>query len=119
MKKVLPIIVFLLIGWLISFIIPVWWLYAGIAFMIALIFKLSEKSGFITLFLGGILLWGGMALSIQLQTESTIAFEVSNLFGIGSGFLLMVLTALIGGIVSGLGGWSGACMNRLINRKKR
>jgi hypothetical protein len=117
MKPPIYILIFIVLGWLVSLILPIWWFIAVIAFFIALLIKLSPKSGFLHLFIGGFILWGGMALSLHLQSDSTISSKISDLFGIGSNWLLFVITALIGGLISGLAGWSGASLNRLINRK--
>lgn len=117
MKPVIYILLFIVAGGLISVILPIWWLFAIIAFLIALFIKLSPKSGFVHLFIAGFILWGGMALTIYLQNDSTLSSKISDLFGIGSNWLLFLITALIGGLISGLAGWSGASLNRLIKRK--
>lgn len=63
---------------------------------------------FLAGFLGVALLWLVAALVIDLQTQSILTDKVAQLFPTKTPALLMVLTAIVGGLPGGLAGMTGA-----------
>jgi hypothetical protein len=66
--------------------------------------------------LGVFLLWAIVALWIDLKNESILSHKIAQIFPLGgSSFLLILVTAVIGALVSGFAAMSGAS---LISHKK-
>jgi len=63
--------------------------------------------------------WLGMALYFYLSSAELIASRVAAMFGIGAGrgWLLVLLTGLLGALVAGLAAFSGASL-RVFKRKR-
>ncbi len=118
MKNIYAIIVFLVAGFISARYSGIWWDIALIGFLVSLAFRLSPGMAFGSLFLGGILLWGGITWLQVLQSESTLGKDLAEVFNIGSQPLLIIIIALIGGLLASLSGWSAASLNRLIRTKK-
>lgn len=118
MKNIAAILVFLLAGFLSSRYLGLWWDIAVIGFLISLVFGLSPAGGFGILFIGGLLLWGGITWGANVQSESTLLGDLAGVFNIENKPLFVLLIASLGGLLAGLSGWSGALLNRLMRRKK-
>ena len=118
MKNIIALAVFLLLGTFSASYLGTWWDIAVIGFLVSLAFGMPPGKGFGYLFIGGILLWGGMTVAAQLRSDSTLISDLSEVFKIGSPSLFIMVIAITGGILAGLSGWSAASLNRLIRQKK-
>jgi hypothetical protein len=93
-----------------------WWSIAIVAFIVALLMKQFIGRSFLAGFLGIFLLWTIVALWIDLKNESILSHKIAQIFPLGgSSFLLILVTAVIGGLVGGFAAMSGAS---LISYKK-
>jgi len=73
-----------------------------------LIYQKSWKA-FLSGFIGLLLLWGGLALWIDIKNDSILSARISQLFGIGNNsFLLILITGIVGVIVAGFAAMSGS-----------
>ncbi|MBL7846707.1 MAG: hypothetical protein JNL40_04495 [Cyclobacteriaceae bacterium] len=63
---------------------------------------------FLAGFLGVALLWLVAALVIDLQTQSILTDKVAQLFPTKTPALLLLLTAIVGGLPAGFAGMTGA-----------
>ncbi len=80
-----------------------WWSIAIVAFMVAALIPQSPGKSFLTGFLAIFLLWGVLSFWISNANDHILAYKVSLLIlKIDNPYLLMLITALIGGIVGGL-----------------
>jgi hypothetical protein len=110
---------FLLIA-LLSFIAGLfgpWWLIAVVAFLVILLLPQTAGKSFLAGFLAIFLLWSLLALIIDLKNDSYLSAQVAQLFGLGPASILLVLiTGLLGGIVSGLAAMTSAFLQPVKRR---
>ncbi|MFT5167636.1 MAG: hypothetical protein ACI8P3_002874 [Saprospiraceae bacterium] len=106
MKFILYIIAIILLGYICHIFLP-WWSIVVVAFIVGIFTKDSGIRAFAIGFLGVALLWGIYAAFINSQNDSILANRMGELLGgMGAGSLVLV-TALIGGLVGGLGALTG------------
>ncbi len=97
----------LLGGWL----FPWWWpAVAGLA----LGFLMAKRPGsaFVTGFLGAAMAWLLFAAYRDWQNHHVLAVRIAALFHLPSGPAVVASTALLGGIIGGLGAWTGFSWRR-------
>lgn len=105
------LLLLIITAYLINLVLP-WW---GIAITgLALGFQLKPKSGkaFGIGFLALFLLWGGQALYIHCVNDGILSTRIAEMLQVGSPWLVILATGLIGGFVSGLAVLSGSLLKR-------
>lgn len=101
---------------LLSFIVAVftslpWWTIAIISFGIALLLHQGMGRSFLAGFLAIFILWGIMAFWIDIKNDGLLSGRIAELFPLGgSGILLVLLSATVGGLVAGFAALSGAAL---------
>ena len=92
-----------------------WWALVGVAFIVGLFYLYRHSfSSFLAGFLAGGLLWSGYALYLNWLNMGVLAGRMGDLFqGIESTGIL-IATALIAGIMCGLGALTGSLLRRTI-----
>jgi hypothetical protein len=115
MRFILAVIITVLLAWALHFVLP-WWaiVIAGLVTGAAI----QTKSGFSFLasFLGGIILWGGMAIFINSGNDGILSDKIGELFGnIGTVGIISV-TTFFGGFLAGLGGLTGNLFRQSIKK---
>jgi hypothetical protein len=101
MKFIISILLIALLSFAACFYLP-WWSIAIAAFMVAALIPQSAGMSFLTGFLALFLLWGVLSFWISSSNEHILAHKVSLvILKIDNPYLLMLITALIGGIVAG------------------
>ena len=86
-----------------------WWSFAITSFIIALFVHQKAWAAFTATFLGLFLLWAIMALIIDSSNDYLLSQKIARLLPLGgSSTLLIIITALIGGLVSAFAGLSGS-----------
>ena len=92
-----------------------WWTAAIAAFVIGLIINQTGGRAFLAGFAAIGLLWLLHALIISLGNDGILAGRVIGLFPLPhSSFLLILITAIIGGLVGGFGALTGNRLKNLI-----
>jgi len=90
---------------LLSFVICLymdWWSIAIAAFVVAICIRQAPVKSFLTGFIALVLLWGGLSWWIDIQNEHLLSHRLSLVLHLGgSSFLMVFVTALIGGLVGG------------------
>ncbi|EMR01184.1 hypothetical protein [Cesiribacter andamanensis] len=84
-----------------------WWSVAVCAALVSALIPTTGKKAFWSGFAGIGLLWLFFALFYSIQTDFVLTQRVANLFGVGSSVVIILLTALIGAVVGGLGALTG------------
>ena len=80
-----------------------WWSIALSSFIVSAFIPQGAGKSFITGFLALLILWGGLSLWISYNNDHILAHRVSLLvLKIDSPYLLILVTAIVGGLVSGL-----------------
>jgi hypothetical protein len=93
-----------------------WWSIALVTFVVALFIPQPAGFSFLTGFAGIFIHWSLLALWIDRQNESILSHKIAELFSLnGSSSLLILVTALTGGVVGGFAAMSGSL---LLPRKK-
>lgn len=105
MKTVISIISIFIIGALFNLFAP-WYAIAIIALVVAAIFNESAGTAFLSGFIGVFALWLFTAITKTWGNEGILVERMSELIGV-SGFLLYLITALMGGIIGGFSALSG------------
>lgn len=88
-----------------------WWSIAIVAFIVAFLFMQNIGAGFLSGFAGIFILWGLLALWIDIKNESILSQKIAQLFPLGgSSVLLILVTALVGALVGGFAAMAGSSL---------
>ncbi len=108
MKFIVVVLLTALLGYAAPLYFP-WWSFAVASFIVALFIHQRAWAAFAATFLGLFLLWGIMAFIIDDRNDHLLSQRIATLLPLGgSSFLLISITALIGGLISGFAGLSGS-----------
>ncbi|MBS1747731.1 MAG: hypothetical protein JST21_16325 [Bacteroidetes bacterium] len=109
-------IIVVLLTALLGFAAPLyftWWSFAVSSFVIALLIHQKPLMAFIATFLGLFLLWGIMAIWIDNANNHLLSGKIALILPLqGSTILLILITALTGGIISGFAGLTGSLIRK-------
>jgi hypothetical protein len=94
-----------------SYFLP-WWMVAIIAFLVALFIGKTPGHSFLSGFLAVFIVWTVLALFKSIPNDNILAGMVVQLFSLHNWIWLLVITALIGGLVGGMGALSGVLLKR-------
>ena len=77
-----------------------WWSIGVVAFVVCLLIPQKPGYGFLAGFLGIFILWALVATWIDISNKNILSHKISVLLKIGgSSVLLILVTALVGGLV--------------------
>jgi len=97
-----------------------WWSIAIVAFLVALFLMQHLGRAFLAGFVGIFLLWSLLALWIDVKNDSLLSVKMAQVLPLGgSSFLLMMVTAVVGGLVGGLAALTGASLRPSSRRRRR
>ncbi|RDC65008.1 hypothetical protein [Adhaeribacter pallidiroseus] len=102
----------LIIAFALQFFLP-WWIVAPVSFGLAAWRGRNGWAAFGTGFLGIGLGWLLLSAFIHFRTAGILTNKVGQLFSLPNPTLLLLITALIGGVVGGFSAWAGYCCRRL------
>jgi uncharacterized membrane protein len=91
-----------------------WWVIAVVSFFVGAIIKMHGFKSFVCGFTGIFLLWFITAFIIDYKTDSILTVKIAAVFGLSSSFLIILITAIIGGIVGGFATLSGSTFRKLL-----
>ncbi len=109
LKQLLATIIFSLV---LQYFLPWWTLMLG-AMAAGYLYGKDGFAAFGAGFLGVALLWAIASMILDAQTQSILTNKVALLFPTKTPALLLVLTALVGGLPGGFAGLTGAMMKRM------
>jgi hypothetical protein len=90
-----------------------WWTIAVAAFLVSALIPQQPLNAFFAGFLSIFLLWGGMALVIDLANGSILSTRVAGILPLhDSPAALIVVTALVGALVGGGGALTAAFLQK-------
>lgn len=87
-----------------------WYLPAIGAAVLAFLFPVWRRGGFYFAFLAGVMVWGCYTGYLHLISEGRLGDRLAVTFGVATGWVLVVITALWGGVTTGLGGLLGSSL---------
>src|SRR5678809_1258477 len=107
---------------LLSFIagiyISYWWFFAVVAFLVALLIHQKGFKAFFAGFLALFILWFVLAFWMDLVNEGVLSVKIATLLPLGgSKWLLMIITASMGGLVAGFAALSGSYLRSKSKKK--
>ena len=112
MKFLITIILTILLSFILSLYFP-WWSIAIAAFAIELVLNLRPAKAFLAAFCGLFILWGLLSWWIDIENNSILSKKIATLLPLGgSVFLLILVTALVGGLVAGLAALSASFLRK-------
>lgn len=114
-KILYGLLVFLVLGYLMQFFLP-WYSLAFAGIAAGYMSKGKPAQSLALFFLAGAIFWGLAAFLKDSASSSILSARIGILFGNQSPGALLGLTALIGGITGGLGGWCGALFGKYIRQ---
>lgn len=111
-------IVVLLLTALLGFATPLyfgWWSFAITSFIIALLIHQKAFIAFVAGFAGMFLLWLFFTLIIDNANQHILSQKIARIFPLnGSSLMLILITSLIGGLISGFAALSGSLATKRI-----
>lgn len=113
LKVLLKIGFTLILAFLFQTMFP-WWSIVIASFLISLIISTKGLSSFIAGFLGIALLWFFTATIIDIKTSSILTERIAAIFSLPNAWILILVTALIGGLVGGFGALTGCYLRNWI-----
>ncbi len=85
-----------------------WWTIAPISAVVCFLLRARPVVAIVEGFLAGLLLWGGLAFFQDQANEHILSSQIGVLFNGLSSLMVVLVTGIIGGLVSSLGAWTGA-----------
>ena len=117
MKLLINIILTAALSFAFGLFLP-WWSLAIATFLVALAAGRSIGLSILAGFLGVFLLWGTMSFFISASNDHILAHRMSMvILKKDNPIMLVLMTALIGGVVGALSAWSGAALRSLFQPK--
>lgn len=96
-----------------------WWTIAVVAFVVSALIPQRPMKAFFAGFLALFLLWGGMALAIDLANGSILSTRVAGILPLhDSSAALILVTALVGALVGGGGALTAAFLQKRMPKAK-
>lgn len=90
-----------------------WWSIAIIAFLVGLFVHQNLGAAFVSGFAGIFIMWALLSYWIDAKNDNMLSQKIAQLFPLGgSSFLLILVTAFVGGLVGGFAAISGSSLRR-------
>jgi hypothetical protein len=93
-------------AFLLNLFLP-WWSIAIPGLIFGYLFNKKALPSFGWGFLALFLLWGGQALYIHFANDGILSTRIAEMLSVGSPMLVVLITGIIGGLVSGLATLTG------------
>lgn len=107
----------LITAFLLNLFLP-WWSIAIPGLVFGYLYKFKKLHAFLWGFSALFLLWGIQALTIHFLNDGILSTRIANMMNAGSPYLIILATALIGGLISGLAALSGSIFRNAMALKK-
>ena len=95
-----------------------WWSMLLVVFIVAIILGFSPGRAFGFGFLSVILFWLVVILFKDIANEHILSARMAVLFGLPNFFVFVIVNIVLGGILGGLAGFSGAYMGVAFRNRK-
>ncbi|MCX8020509.1 MAG: hypothetical protein N2747_08470 [Chitinophagaceae bacterium] len=96
-----------------------WWGIAPSALLVAALIHQKAGKAFLSGFAGVFLLWAGLSFWIDIKNNSLLSRKIAEILPLGGNSLLLILlTALVGGLAGGLGALTGSYLRASPKRKQ-
>jgi len=113
MKFIVAIFLTALLGYAAPLYFP-WWSFAVTSAIVAVAVHQKAWKAFVTGFVSLFFLWGILAYFIDLNNEHLLSQKIALVLPLGGSYmLLIVITAFVGGLVSGFAALTGSVGRKL------
>lgn len=90
-----------------------WWVFAISSFVVSALITQSPGKSFLSGFLGLFLLWVILAIIKDAANEHILSTKVSQILPLGGSYIMLILiTGIIGGLISGFAALTGAYLKK-------
>ena len=110
------LILLIITAYLINLVLP-WWGIAITGLVLGFQMKPSSGKAFGVGFLALFLLWSGQALYIHLANDGILSTRIAEMLRVGSPIVVILITGIVGGLVSGLAVLSGGLVKDSLNKE--
>jgi hypothetical protein len=108
MKFLVAILLNALLAFISGLFLP-WWSIAITSLLVAVLVHQKAGKAFLSGLLGVFILWGGLALWIDIKNDGVLSKKIASVLPLGGNSLVLILvTGLIGGLVAGMAAMSGS-----------
>jgi len=112
MKFIVATLLMMLLAFVSGLYFP-WWVFAIPVLIVAALVHQKPWKAFLAGFIALALLWGGMALFIDINNNGILSTRVAGIFMEGlSPMVLTIATALIGGLIGGFAALTGSYLRK-------
>jgi len=112
MKFVVALLLTALLGYLFPLFLP-WWSFAITSFFVAVFIHQRPLIAFLTGFIALLLVWGIYSIIIDNANQHILSTKVAQILPFnGSYTALIITTAIIGGLLSGMAALTGSYLNK-------
>lgn len=101
------------VAFLLQLYLP-WWSIAFAGFLISFILSSSVVSSFFAGFLGISIYWGALAFFIDNANNHILSTRVAEIFSLPNSAILILITAIVGGLIGGFGALTGSQLRNII-----
>ncbi|MDB5143318.1 MAG: hypothetical protein JWQ66_2031 [Mucilaginibacter sp.] len=106
-------LIILILTFISGFFLP-WWMIALIAFLAAFFMGKTSGQTFWSGFGGVFIAWTVLALLKSIPNDNMLVKRVTQLFQLPNWILILLITALIGGLVGGMSALSGVLVKKTL-----
>ncbi|WP_232803060.1 hypothetical protein [Gracilimonas amylolytica] len=107
----------LISAFLLNLFLP-WWSIAIPGLIFGYVFNKKALVSFGLGFLALFLLWGGQALYIHLANDAILSTRIAEMLSVGSPIIVVLVTGILGGLVSGLAALTGSLVKETPSSRK-
>ena len=119
MKLLIATILTALLSFIAGIYIPLWWFFAVVALLVALLIHQRAGKAFLAGFLGLFVLWFMLAFWMDNGNDGVLSVKIASLLPLGgSKWTLIIVTAVIGGLVAGFAALSGSYLRSTSSKKQ-
>src|SRR3954465_499598 len=119
MRFILVLALTALLGFLLPIFLP-WWSFAITSFLVAVFIHQKPGRAFLAGFIALLLLWGIYATIIDSGNQHILTTKVAQILPFnGSYMALIITTAIIGGLLSGMAALTGSYLNLNQDREQK
>ena len=95
-----------------------WWWVMAVPFLYGLTFAGSGWRAMRDGFLSAGLLWFGSAIFFYVTGSALIAKRMAGMFGLGLGWLMIIVTALAAGVAAAFAGYAGYSVKGIFKKSR-
>jgi hypothetical protein len=117
MARFITVMVLMAVASFIAIMCTFWWIPMPIAFILILLLPMKSARAFLSTALGTAITYIILSIKADMANQHILSTKMATLFHMPSFAAMIVLTALIGFITAGLGGWCGATLSQLLRNK--